>query len=68
MYVCTTIYYIVGILYVVVSFPNGRHRNFLTKYYYVCRSQLHSDDGGFFCPLKLCYYISTSNSERYTGE
>jgi len=54
--------------YAVVSFPDGRHRHFLTKYYCVCRSQLqHSDDGGFFCPLELCYHIRISNSERCPG-
>lgn len=57
MYVCTTIYY-AGMIYVVISFPNGRHRHFLTKYYYVCRSQLHSDDDCFFLPIGVMLLYS----------
>lgn len=58
MYVCM-IYY-VGIY---ISFPNSRHRHFLTKYCtFVVRSIRMMIV--FFCPLKLCYYIPISDSKR----
>jgi len=49
----------IGVLYT-LSFlsPNGRRRNCLTKYYYVCHSQFPLDDDCFFLSIRVVLLYS----------